>query len=146
MTDDTGPGPDRLDMLVEVELSPPTEGDDIGIGEPFRVKYRTGEGVKTTRLRIVRMEDDSMEPEIREGDWVVVDLSDRLPEVGGKFLIRLGESLVARQIEAMREDGAEEDEPLELRLISTNPDFAPCSCLARDVRILGKVLWVVRRV
>ena len=47
MTDDTGPGPDRLDMLVEVELTPPTEGDDIGIGEPFRVEYRTEEGVKT---------------------------------------------------------------------------------------------------
>ena len=46
---------DVFDMLVEVELTPPTEGDDIGIGEPFRVKYRTGEGVKTTRLRIVRV-------------------------------------------------------------------------------------------
>ena len=43
-------------------------------------------------------------------------------------------------------DAEEEDEPPRLRLISTNPDFAPCSCLARDVRILGKVLWVVRRV
>jgi hypothetical protein len=41
-------------------------------------------------------------------------------------------------------DAEEEDEPPRLRLISTNPDFAPCSCLGRDVRILGKVLWVVR--
>ena len=129
-------------MLVEVELTPPTEGDDIG--EPFRVKYRTGEGVKTTRLRIVRMEDDSMAPEIREGDWVVVDLSDRLPEVGGKFLIRLGESLAARRVEAMREDGAEEHERLELRLISTNPAYAPCLA-EEDVEVLGKVLWVVKR-
>ena len=41
-------------------------------------------------------------------------------------------------------DAEEEDEPPRLRFISTNPDSAPCSCFARDVRILGKVLWVVR--
>ena len=29
-----------------------------------------------------------MEPEIREGDWVVVDLASPLPEAGGAFLIR----------------------------------------------------------
>ena len=47
---------------------------------------------------------------------------------------------------AAQGDAEEEDEPPRLRLISTNPDFAPCSCLGRDVRFLGKVLWVVRRV
>ena len=45
---------------------------------------------------------------------------------------------------AVRGDGAGEEEPPRLRLISTNPDSAPCSCFARDVRNLGKVLWVVR--
>ena len=60
---------------------------------------------------------------------------------GGKFLIRLGESLVARRAEAMPGD-AEEDE--RLRLIPADPTYAPCC--AEDVHILGKVEWVVRRV
>ena len=106
----------------------------------FWVEHRTEEGVKTTHLRIVRVCDDSMEPGLREGDWVVVDLARRLPEAGRKFLIRLGESLVARRAEAMPGD-AEEDE--HLRLIPANPAYAPC--FAEDVEVLGEVEWEVKR-
>ncbi len=41
--------------------------------------------------------------------------------------------------EAIRRD------PVRLRLISANRHYAPHSCLAADVHIRGKVLWVVRR-
>ena len=142
MTDDPKAGRNGIDMIGEpVELIPDTGDDDNEIGEPFWVEYRTEEGVKTTHLRIVRVCDDSMEPELREGDWVVVDLANRLPEAGGKFLIRLGERLVARRAEAMPGD-AGEDERLRLRLIPA--DHSPCR--AEDVHIRDKVLWVVRRV
>ena len=109
-------------------------------GEPFLVTYCTDKGEETTHLRILDVEDDSMEPEIREGDWVVVDLASRLPEAGGTFLLRLGERLVARQVEAVHGDGAQEDERPRLRLIPHAP------CRAEDVHIRNKVLWVVRRV
>ena len=87
-------------------------GEEAPAGEPFRVTYCTDKGEETTHLRILDVEDDSMEPEIREGDWVVVDLASRLPEAGGAFLLRDGERLVARRVEAVRDDGAEEDERL----------------------------------
>ena len=140
MTEDTKAGRNGNDMLGEpVELIPPTEDDDNEIGEPFWVEYRTEEGLKTTHLRIVRMEDDSMEPELREDDWVVVDLESRRPEAGGKFLIRLGERLVTRQAEAVRGDAEEEE---RLRLIPANPAYAPC--FPEDVEVLGKVEWEVK--
>ena len=110
MTDDTGQGRNGNDMLIEpVELIPDTGDEDNEIGEPFWVKYRTEEGLKTHHMRMVRVEDDSMEPEIREGDLVVVDPASRLPEAGGAFLLRLGERLVARRVEAVRDDGAEDE-------------------------------------
>ncbi len=141
MTEDTKAGRNGNDMLIEpVELIPDTGDDDNEIGEPFWVEHRTEEGVKTTHLRIVRVCDDSMEPELREGDWVVVDLESRRPEAGGKFLIRLGERLVARRAEAMPGD-ADEDE--RLRLIPANPACAPC--FAEDVEVLGEVEWEVKR-
>ena len=141
MTDDTGQGRNGNDMIIEpVELIPDTGDDDNEIGEPFWVKYRTEEGLKTHHMRMVRVDDDSMEPELREGEWVVVDLENRRPEAGGKFLIRLGESLVARWAEAMPGD-AEEDE--RLRLVPANPAYAPC--FPEDVEVLGKVEWEVRR-
>ena len=120
-------------------LEPGPASGDEEVGEPFLVTYCTDKGEETTHLRILDVEDDSMEPEIREGDWVVVDLASPLPEAGGAFLIRLAESLVARQVEAVRGDGAEEERP-RLRLIPHAP------CRAEDVHIRNKVLWVVRRV
>ena len=141
MTDDTTPGRNGNDMIIEpVELIPDTGDEDNEIGEPFWVKYRTEEGLKTHHMRMVRVDDDSMEPELREGEWVVVDLENRRPEAGKRFLIRLGESLVARWAEAMPGDAEEEQ---RLRLIPTNPAYAPC--FAQDVEVLGKVEWEVKR-
>ncbi len=45
----------------------PATGDEEP-GEPFRVTYRTDEGEDTTHLRILDVEGDSMEPEIREDE------------------------------------------------------------------------------
>ena len=42
--------------------------------------------------------------------------------------------------ETMRHD------PVRLRLLSANPDYAPYTCMALDVHVLGKVLWVVSKV
>ena len=140
MTDDTTPGRNGNDMLIEpVELIPDTGDEDNEIGDPFWVKYRTEEGLKTHHMRMVRVDDDSMEPELREGEWVVVDFENRRPEAGGKFLIRLGESLVARWAEAMPGDAGEDE---RLRLIPANPAYAPC--FVEDVEVLGKVEWEVR--
>ena len=96
-------------------------------------------------LRILKVQDDSMEPEIHEGDRVVFDLSSRLPAAGGTFALRDGDGLVVRRVEALH-GYVEEDKPPRLRFITTNPDYAPSTCLAQDVHILGKAMWVVRRV
>ena len=53
---------------------------------------------------------------------------------------------MVKQVEAVHGDQADGTEPARLRLISANPDYAPYSRLAQDVHILGRVLWVVRRV
>ena len=54
----------------------------------------------------------------------------------------------SKRVEAVhRDEGlADGDEPPRLRLISANPDYAPYTCLAQDVHVLGRVLWAVRRV
>ena len=65
---------------------------------------------------------------------------------GETFVLWDGNGLVVKQVETVHGDAAGEDEPPRLRLISANPDYAPYTCLAEDVHILGKVLWVIRRV
>ena len=43
-------------------------------------------------------------------------------------------------------DGSDGDEAPRLRLLSASPDYTPYTCLAQDVHVVGKVLWVVRKV
>ena len=114
-----------------------------GIGEPFGITHHGACG-DDADLRILGVDGDPEAPGIRAGDRVVVDISHRLPAAGGTFLLRDGEGLVVRRVEAVHEDAVDGDEPPRLRLISTNPDYAPR--LEEDVQVIGKVVWVVRRV
>ena len=83
---------------------------------------------------------------MREGDRIVVDVSCRLPSTGETFVLWDGHGLLVKQVERVHGDDVGEDEPSRLRLLSANPDYAPYTCLAQDVHVLGKVLWVVREV
>ena len=103
-------------------------------------------GAAPEDLRIIRVRGNSMEPEMRDGDRIVVDVSRRMPATGETFVLWDGNGLVVKRVEAVRGDSVGEDQPPRLRLISANPDYAPYSCLAQDVHVLGKVLWAVRRV
>ena len=103
-------------------------------------------GAEPENLRILRVRGNSMEPELRDGDRIVVDVSRRLPATGETFVLWDGIGLVVKHVEVMRGDAVDDDDPPRLRLISANPDYAPYSCLAEDAHILGKVVWVVRRV
>ena len=91
-------------------------------------------------LRILRVRGNSMEPEMRDGDRLVVDTSRRVPATGELFVLWDGNGLVVKRVEAMHGNG-----PPRLRLLSANPDYAPYACFAEDVHIVGKVVWTIRK-
>ena len=92
-------------------------------------------------LRILRVRGNSMEPEMREGDRILVDTARRIPSTGEMAVLWDGNGLVVKRVEAVRDPG-----PHRLRLISANPEYAPYTCLAQDAHVVGKVLWTIRRV
>ena len=106
------------------------------------IRYEAG--AEPENLRILRVRGNSMEPELRDGDRIMIDVSRRLPATGETFVFWDGIGLVVKHVEVVRGD-AVDDEPPRIRLISANPDYAPYLCLVEDAHILGKVLWVVRR-
>ena len=97
-------------------------------------------GADPAALRILRVRGNSMEPEMSEGDRLVVDTARRVPAMGELFVLWDGDGLVVKRIEKARDPG-----PPRLRLISANPDYTPYTCLAEEARIVGKVIWTVRR-
>ena len=102
-------------------------------------------GAEPENLRILRVRGNSMEPEMRDGDRIMVDVSRRLPATGETFVLWDGVGLVVKHVEAVSGDAADGDDAPRVRLISANADYAPYSSFAHDVHIIGKVLWVVRR-
>ena len=93
-------------------------------------------------IRVLRVRGESMEPELSEGDRLLVDTARRVPATGEMFVLWDGSGLVVKRVEPVPGDVSAP----ELRLKSTNPDYADYTCLAEDVYIVGKVLWTVRRV
>ena len=98
-------------------------------------------GANPDNLKILKVRGNSMEPEMREGDRVVVDTARRQPAIGELFVLSDGAGVVVKRVETVRET-----DPVRLRLLSANPDYAPYTCLAEEARIIGKVLWTIKRV
>ena len=93
-------------------------------------------------IRVLRVRGESMEPELSEGDRLLIDTARRVPATGEMFVLWDGSGLVVKRVEPVPGDGSAP----ELRLKSANPDYADYTCFAQDVYIVGKVLWTVRRV
>lgn len=81
---------------------------------------------------------NSMEPEIREGDTVLVDQSRSDVLAGGIYAVGVEDTVMVKRIEKL---------PGQLVLRSDNPDYDPI-LLSGDqldsVRVIGRVLWVSR--
>ena len=89
-------------------------------------------------LRILRVKGDSMEPEMREGDRLLVDTARRTPATGELFVLFDGTGLVVKRVEMVPGEA-------HLRLLSANPAYAPYAALGEEVHVVGKVVWVLRR-
>ena len=98
-------------------------------------------GASPGAVCILRVRGDSMEPELSDGDRLVVDTDRRTPATGEMFVLWDGTGLVVKRIEILPPDG----NPPRLRLKSANPDYADYDCPAADAHVAGRVLWSVRR-
>lgn len=94
-------------------------------------------GVRAEAASLVRVEGDSMAPDLRDGDEVLVDADRRDPgQRGGVYVIRLDGAVMVKRVAA--EAGG-------WRLTSDNPEApSPGLCVPTRVAIVGKVVWLMR--
>ncbi|GAU09904.1 LexA family transcriptional regulator [Desulfoplanes formicivorans] len=81
---------------------------------------------------------DSMEPELRDGDTVLIDHSQTSVHAGAIYALGVGDSLLIKRVER---------QPGSIALISTNPSYAPLVLQGDELetlRVLGRILWVCR--
>lgn len=86
-------------------------------------------------LRIVRIVGDSMEPELSEGDWIMIDLN-RNELRDGPHVVRLDDFLMLKRVQV---------EGRYVRLVSTNPAYEPIRIDLHQeperLTVVGRMVW-----
>lgn len=95
-------------------------------------------------LSLVHVEGDSMEPDLRAGDIILIDHTDTSARREGIYVIRMEDALLVKQVQRLG-GGV-------LKLISRNPAYEPINVPLPAIQtgekyaIIGRVVWACRRV
>jgi len=117
-------------------------GDEPGNEEHALVARALIEDIlrgRATDFLLIRVRGDSMEPDFRHGDELLVDRRDQSPAQPGPFAIWDGEwgEYVVKNVERMPEG--------RVRMFSSNPKYSPAEVQHEETRIIGRPVWFGRR-
>jgi phage repressor protein C with HTH and peptisase S24 domain len=98
----------------------------------FSARWLREQGFDPRALSTISVAGDSMEPELRDGDEILVDRTPR-PLRDGIHVVRLGEAIHVKRVQAAK--------PGSLTLISANPAYPPIEVGLDDVDVIGRVVW-----
>ncbi len=99
-------------------------------------------GSSSMKLHMIQVGGDSMEPTLKNGDIVMLDISNTNLAYGGIFVLDDGMGLVAKRLDRVMGRGT----PPMIRIISDNPQYPAYERGVDEVRIIGKVVWFARRI
>lgn len=87
------------------------------------------------KVKMLRVKGDSMFPTIKDGDWVLVDISYLSPDSDGMFLLYLSTGLAIKRLQGTVTD--------EIVIKSDNPKYDNFNAKLADIRIVGKVIYTL---
>jgi hypothetical protein len=91
-------------------------------------------------LRLISVHGDSMAPLLAPGDRILVDTAQRVPVPPGLFVIWDGLGVVAKRVEHIPHS-----EPPRVLIRSVSADYQAYERDAGGVSIIGRVIWMARR-
>ena len=103
----------------------------------FSRRWLEEQGLSRADLSAIRVEGDSMEPLLNDGDEILVDRAPR-PFRDGIHVVRLGETLMVKRVASAG--------PGRVALLSQNLAYPPVEVAAEEVEIIGRVVWKGGRV
>lgn len=117
-------------------------GDDVRDWWGIPDSYLSGElRLTRKRARIIEVRGDSMEPTLKGGDRVMIDIGDQNPTPGGPFAIWDGFGVAVKRLERI-----ERSDPPAFEVISDNPAHKAKTLTIDEIRIIGRVVWFARRI
>lgn len=98
----------------------------------FSARWLREQGLEPAQLSAIRVEGDSMEGTLRDGDEILVDRSPR-PLRDGIHVVRTGDALLVKRLDTSR--------PGTIALVSDNPAYRTLELPSEDVQVIGRVVW-----
>lgn len=98
----------------------------------FSRRWLAEQGLERAQLSAIRVEGDSMEPLLNDGDEILVDRSPRAFR-DGIHVVRLGDTLMVKRV---ANAGAG-----RVALLSQNLAYPPVEVAAEEIEIIGRVVW-----
>jgi hypothetical protein len=98
----------------------------------FSARWLARNGFEPAQLSVIAVEGDSMEPNLRDGDEILVDRTPRGLR-SGIHVVRVDDVLLVKRTEPGSAG--------HIRLISDNPAYAPREYAIEDVALIGRVVW-----
>ncbi|GAB6124295.1 XRE family transcriptional regulator [Humidesulfovibrio idahonensis] len=129
--------------MVDARLSAGTGSFEVGTGVERRYAFRSdwinAKG-QPSKMVLMRVAGDSMEPQIFNDDVVLVDQSQTTPRAGGLFAVAVEDLVYLKVVDAV---------PGKFILKSYNEAYAPLEIdargdLADGIRIIGRAVWIGR--
>lgn len=90
-------------------------------------------------LALIRVRGDSMLPTLMDGDWMMVDTTKRNLNYDGLFILRYEDVLRVKRIDKNPATG-------RFLVKSDNPAYDPFEVDREDIDVVGRVVWIGRRV
>lgn len=112
----------------------------VGIHTMPAASFREAYGISSTRIRIIPVKGNSMEPTLWPGQRVMVDIEDKTPSPPGIFVVWDGLALVLKFVEVVPNS-----EPLKVRISSANKNFLAYERTLDEAHINGRVVGVWAR-
>ena len=108
-------------------------GDELPIGAfRFGARWLREQGLDPAQLSAIRVEGDSMEATLRDGDEILVDRTPR-PWRDGIHVVRTGDALLVKRLDTGR--------PGVIALVSDNPAYRTLELAPQELQVIGRVVW-----
>ena len=114
-------------------------GSEIEGYYAFRKEWLTTKG-NINKMVLMDIFGNSMEPEIKDGDTVLIDESQKDILAGAVYAVGIDDTIMVKRLEK---------HPNKLVLHSDNKDYSPIYLQGNEinsVRIIGKIIWICREV
>lgn len=85
-------------------------------------------------IKMLRVQGDSMQPTINEGDWVWVDISNNYVSSDGIYLLRMATGLAVKRLQSGLSN---------IVIKSDNSSYSDITAEVGEVNIIGKVVYIL---